>query len=417
MIRSNKASFGAIALALGSLTLLCAADGPDRAVAASAKAAKKAIKALDKHDIDAAIAAAEQAVALSPRDAGYRLLLGQSYLKAGRFQSAGQAFDDTLALDRGNGRAALNLALTQIARGDRQAARGTLDMHAGDIPAADRGLALALTGDTPGAVTVLTMLARSPETSPKVRQNLALSYALAGQWNIARVIAAADMSPADVDARLEEWAAFAQPKAASDQVASLLGVSPVVDGGQPVALALNAAPATAVAAVVPVPAPAPIVVTAPVQVTAVVAPVKPVITFAAPKEVVQIITPAMIASQSRPYKTPIRVVARSVAKAAPAKGNWYVQLGAFDNPEVAKDGWVRAGRRYAALKTYVPRRADLRTAKSTLHLLSVGGFTRTAAKDVCSEYRSRGGSCFIRSYAGDQLKAWLGPDAKQVAMK
>lgn len=417
MIRSNKASFGAIALALGSLTVLCAADGADHVVTAGAKAAKKAVKALDKRDAEVAIAAAEQAVALAPGEAGYRLLLGQSYLQAGRFRSAEQAFGDTLKLDGGNGRAALNLALTQIARGDRQAARATLDTHAGDIPAADRGLALALTGDTPGAVTVLTMIARSPEASPKIRQNLALAYALAGEWNIARVIAAADMSPADVDARLEQWAAFAQPHAASDQVAGLLGVRAVADGGQPVALALTAPSAVdpvAVVAADPAPIVAPAAVAAPVAVPAAV-PVRPIIVFAAPKEVVQAITPAMIADQPKPFKTPIKTAAAPSAR--PARGIWYVQLGAFDSPDVARNGWGLARQRYAALKAYVPRRADLRTATSTLHLLSVGGFTRAAANDVCTAYRARGGSCFIRSYAGDQLKTWLRPDTKQVAMK
>ena len=413
MVRFSKASLGAIALTLGGLSLPTASSGADRVEAASARAAERASKALSKRETDKAIMAAEQAVALSPRTAQYRMLLGQSYLQAGRFQSAAQAFGDTLALDGGNGRAALNLALTQIAGGQQQTARATLDAHVGDIPTADRGLALALAGDTRGAVAVLTLVARSPDASPKVRQNLALSYALAGEWGIARVVAAADMSPADVDTRLEQWAAFAQPRDTAEQVASLLGVRPVADSGQPVGLALNAPAATAVAAAEP----APVVVPAPVQVAAVVVPVKPIITFAAPKEVVQVITPAMIASQSRPYKTPIRVAVRSAPKSTPARGNWYVQLGAFGTPEVAKDGWVRAGRRYAALKTYTPRRADLRSAKSTLHLLSVGGFTRTAAKDVCSEYRSRGGSCFIRSYAGEQLKAWLGSEAKQVAMK
>ena len=70
------------------------------------------------------------AVQVAPTEAGYRLLLGQSYLQAGRFASAAQAFADTLTLDGSNGpvvgKAALNLALTQIAGGDWQTARRTL---------------------------------------------------------------------------------------------------------------------------------------------------------------------------------------------------------------------------------------------------------------------------------------------------
>lgn len=421
MPRSNMASFGAIALALGSLTSLCAADSADRVVTASAKAAKKAAKALDRHDTRQAIVAAEQAVALAPREAAYRLLLGRSYLQAGRFQSAGQAFDDTLQLDATNGRAALNLALTQIARDDRRAARSTLDAHIADIPTADRGLALALTGDTAGAVSVLTLIARSPEATPKARQNLALAYALAGEWSLARVVAAADMSPADVDARLGQWAAFVQPQAASDQVATLLGVRAVADGGQPDALALTTpvAPRSVDVAAVPavtqaVPVPVPVAVAA--------IPAKPRIVFAAPKEVVQSLTSTMIAGTSTPYKTPAKVAAkpggRAAARAsAPARGTWYVQLGAYDNPRVAQDGWARARARYAAFKAYAPHRSDIRTAKATFHLLSVGGFTRAAAKDVCTAYRQHGGACFVRVFAGNQLAAWLAPENKQLASK
>src|SRR3546814_7635088 len=84
---------------------------------------------------------------LAPREAGYRAVLGQSYLTDGRFTSARQAFTDALALDSNNGKVALSLALAQTAEGDWTAARATLDDHAGVIPATDRGLALALAGD------------------------------------------------------------------------------------------------------------------------------------------------------------------------------------------------------------------------------------------------------------------------------
>ncbi|WP_334000477.1 hypothetical protein [Sphingomonas aurantiaca] len=157
-----------------------------------------------------------------------------------------------------SGKAALNLALSQVATGDWQAARQTLATQAAIIPALDRGLALSLAGDTAGGIALLTEVARSPETNVKVRQNLALSFALAGRWQEARVVAAADMAPGDVDARLEQWALFAQPAAASDQVASLLGVRAAADSGQPVALALNPArvapgvPAQAMASADPV---------------------------------------------------------------------------------------------------------------------------------------------------------------------
>ena len=97
----------------------------EQVVSKAATAAKKAAKALTKQKLERAIALAEIAVGLQPRDAGYRLLLGQAYLASGRFQSAETSFIDTLTLDPERERAALNLALTQIALGKGDAARST----------------------------------------------------------------------------------------------------------------------------------------------------------------------------------------------------------------------------------------------------------------------------------------------------
>lgn len=183
-------------------------------------------------------AAMEQAVGLSPRDAGYRLLLADIYLRQGRFESARATFADVLELDPSNNRAGLSFALTQIALGRPAAAVGQLEQMAPNAPAADVGLALALAGQPRRAIELLEPAARSPSATPRIRQNLALSYALAGDWRRARAIAAQDLSPADIDARMTQWASFARPGSAPTQVATLLGVSPTADPGQPTALAL-----------------------------------------------------------------------------------------------------------------------------------------------------------------------------------
>ena len=39
--------------------------------------------------------------------------------------------------------------------------------------------------------------------------------------------------------------------------------------------------------------------------------------------------------------------------------------------------------------------------------LSVGGFSKTGARELCSQYRSHGGRCFIRTGAGDQVAQWV----------
>src|SRR3546814_4428368 len=54
---------------------------------------------------DRAMMLAERVVAVTPADAGYRTLLAQIYLRAGRFVSADQAFADVIQLMPGNDKA------------------------------------------------------------------------------------------------------------------------------------------------------------------------------------------------------------------------------------------------------------------------------------------------------------------------
>ena len=426
-------SLGASALLLGGTMVGCAGHGDgiasasDRNAAAvgrtAARDAAKADKALRKHDAAQAVVNAEAAVALQPRNADYRLLLGQSYLQSGRFVSARDALADALALDNAGpnrGKAALNLALAQIATGDWAGARKTLDDHDAAIAPADRGLAMALAGDPNAGVAVLTAVARSGETNATVRQNLALSYALAGQWQLARVVASADMSPADVDARMEQWATFAHPSSASDQVASLLGVRPVEDTGQPVALALNAA--------VPI---APAAAQAPVQTAELSPDVVParasdpvfpehrpmlaeqdVSPPAAPRLVpAKRVTAALIRPDVKPIKlaaVPVRSAARvALRMPVPAKGKWFVQLGAFDSPGVAKDAWGRAMRRMPSLADSGPNGTSITTKAGQFYRLSVGGYARTDAVQLCQRFRASGGQCFVRGEAGDRTAQWV----------
>jgi hypothetical protein len=138
-----------------------------------------------------------------------------------------------------------------------------------------------LAGQTQRATEILESAARAPGATARTRQNLALTYAMAGDWRRARAVAAQDISPADLNARLYQWAAFARPGADGARVASLLGVEPGQDSGQPVRLALApTAPDQAFAEAAPVPeshaefapATAPAPEAAPVQVAAAEAP-------------------------------------------------------------------------------------------------------------------------------------------------
>ncbi|WP_448500736.1 tetratricopeptide repeat protein [Sphingomonas sp.] len=374
----------------------------------AADAAAKAEKALARRDFVDAASHAEAAVGARPDHAAYRAMLGQAYLAGGRFLSAAQALGDALAIDPSNGRAALSLTLAQIALGDWQTARETLNAHAAHIGAADRGLALALSGDPQGAVMVLANAAREPTADAKVRQNLALSLALAGHWQEAKTIAAIDLSPADADKRILEWAAFARPGSASDQVAKLLGVTPVEDKGQPVRLALNARPEAMAAVVQPVvPAEADLSAMAPEPVEMAAAPAATRIVFAERSEVVQAVPvrdeqPVRLASVS----PTARAVAASDRPADMARGSYYVQLGAFENAGVARDAWSRMSRRVAGLRGQSPKGMGVEVDGQNFYRLSVGGFARGDADRLCRQVRSSGGRCFVRGHAGEQVASW-----------
>lgn len=420
------AGAGVSALLVASVVTLSLSHGAAPAVAtarvdpkdakAAADCAADAQRMLAKKQWDKAVKLAEEAVGLNGQDAGYRALLGAAYLRAGRFASAEQAYRDVMTLQPDNGRAALNLALAQIGTGKWDEARVTLDSHAATIAPADRGLAIALAGDPAGAVEVLTVAARSAEADAKTRQNLALAYAMAGRWAEARALVSVDLDAGAVDARLGEWASFVRPRSASDQVASLLGVTPVVDPGQPVALALagtvpvttaekvdafmpgRADPAVEAAVVADA---AQLEEPAVAMVPAV--PAAPAPALPAPARV--------IAAQPAGYKiasapAPRRAAAPAAAVRMPAKGDWFVQIGAYQNAAVARDGWGRAARRLPVLARLNPNGATATVKGSSVYRLSVGGFARTDAVTLCRGLRARGAPCFVRGGVGEQIAAW-----------
>lgn len=439
--RKKMLSLGLSALAIGgTLTGLVATQGMvafagSGAIQADARKAQReageARELLARGKAEKALPRAELAVSLDPRNSAHRALLGQVYLMSGRFTSASQALTDALSLDPADGRSALNLALAQIGTGDWAGARATLDAHTAQIPAGDRGLAYALAGDPMKGIEILGPAAREVGATSKVRQNLALSLALAGRWQEAKVVASMDLSPADLDARIAQWAAFSRPVNAYDQVSSLLGVRAVMDAGQPVALALNNSTTTMAAAVQTVdpadavvpaettvaavePAPAPVVteVAAPAPAPAIETGGK--VTFAARQEVVQSVPTvaakpvrtAAVAPAPARAATPAPAPRAATPARQPAKGNFYVQLGAYDSAAVARDAWKRATGRYSALGAHSPSGVEVSTSAGKFYRLSVGGFARADAVSLCVSIKANGGSCFVRASAGDVAANW-----------
>jgi Flp pilus assembly protein TadD len=453
MSTRNRFRMAASALALAGVLSACAAGG-NRVTKASdfrAKGVKvglatRALAALNANDSATAVQYAEQAVAQTPRDAGFRALLGKAYFAAGRFASAEQAFKDALSLYPDQPQIMLKLALVQIAQGKNADALEFLEFARPALDSADYGLAIALAGKPQNAIDSLRSAASQRGADARVRQNLALAYALAGDWVNARVVAAADVSPDKLDARIQEWMQFAggATKPAT-QIAALTGVTPApFDPGAPVALALvKPEAATAVAAAQPAPVPAPLAeVPAPQPEVSYAPPPPPPV---APAVVATVSTPAEVASQvgsitvnlpaprpadpapaiaaAAPQEFPFVEVkkrqpkAKVVKASAPAaraafqravarpagKARVVVQLGAYGSSERVLGAWNAAARKYRALANYAPMSARFAGPKGIVYRLSVRGFADTAeAGRVCASVKRAGGSCFVRTIAGDR---------------
>lgn len=465
MKSAKLARLAASTLFLGlGITALGPVEQAVMAASPASKAAKLMVKAnallsSDKLDKSKSVAWAEQAVALSPNNGALRFVLGRAYLANGRFFAAETSFADALALTPNNGRAALNLALMKVSRGQNEAALGLLDEHSDQLTATDKGLAQALAGDTAGGIMTLEAAARAPGANAQTRQNLALAYALANRWGEAKAVAKQDLAPEMVDARLSQWALLAHPRAAWDQVVGVLGIRPVYDPGQPSQLALNNVPSSQMQAEASPPPPAPV---DPVRAVAASMNADPAPVFELPSDVpasaiaetAQVAAPlpapsivaaavpfvpaplilapisplkqAVVAvSKTRPVAAVRAVSAPVVAVAAPVyerkaveSGRFVVQLGAFGNGRVAEVAWNRAIAKVSELRSYDPVSARVKVKAGNFYRLSVSGFaTREAAGQVCTRVKAAGGACFVRSIAGDTPLQWASRGGTQIATR
>jgi len=112
---------------------------------------------------------------------------------------------------------------------------------------------------------------------------------------------------------------------------------------------------------------------------------------------------------------PARVPARRVAMAAvaavpmkpvaaPAKGSFFVQIGAYRSVAIAHDKWGGIARNFAG---QMPHGMNVTSKAGTFYRVSVGGFSRAQADAMCSSYRARGGNCFVRAGAGEKPATWV----------
>ncbi len=413
--------------------------------------ATRAQLSLAANDIPTAINLAERAVANRGDDAGFRALLGNCYLAAGRFASAEAAYTDSLTLIGNQPQIALKLALVQVALGKPGEAASLLAEAQTILDPADLGLALALAGRPDQAIQVLDPAARAIGADARVRQNLALAHALSGDWQGARTIAAQDVPADQLDGRIQQWMALAKPGQPGVAVASFIGVAPAAsDPGQPIRLALNKdqarqrlaaatmplAPAAPVAAPQPVPAPvavaiappmpepvaytpapvayatapivAPTVAAAPVEEA--VAPPLPVrmaetapVKVAAPVRHVSIRTPRPALSQAAVRLTDALPQLRHAAvRVMASHSKAVVQLGAYSSRDRIALAWTHATGQYAALRNYQPMTARFDGARGIVYRLSVKGFgSDREAITLCQSLKRAGRNCFVRAAFND----------------
>ena len=439
--------------AIASLTLTATATS---AAPRAEVSYSKAQKALDKGKITKAISYAEAAVLAEPRNASYRALLGTAYLEAGRYNSAAESFGDALELGDTDSRTVLSYALTKTAIGEKKVALETLLEWERALDPADAGLAMALAGNPERGVFVLTNALRAGQNTPKIRQNLAYTYALAGNWRAARVMAAEDVPANQLDVRLSDWASKARPEGHMMRVSALLGIAPVSDGGVPTSLALSNFPSaeamlaeaeaakpmeevsTKVAAAPAKPSEAETLAfergdeakpvakpeeKAPVQVAEVKvaeAKVPAPVTTPAPKprasaKTVQPATPTFVsrpvtqdlpepsaskrvaAAPKKPAAKPATKKPAAKTAAAPKGDSHMVQLGSYNSEVEAKRGWTSLKGKFPQLAKHDVVITKAEVKGKTYYRVAAAGFGRQGAAQMCSTVKSAGRGCFAYS--------------------
>jgi hypothetical protein len=297
-----------------------------------------------------------------------------------------------------------------------------LNAHESGIATADLGLALALSGQPDRGIHVMSNAIRGGENTAKMRQNLAYSYALAGRWREARLMAAQDVPAGQLDARIEQWALMSSPEAQQLRVAKLLDVpAGVRDAGQPVQLALAnnpsidqlASEATAVAvadnaelaplAVASAPANAlpPLELSPAVETESYRAP-QPArasefqAAFAAPAPVAQDAARFVQAPVVQETSVRGRAVAEPVVArvAAQADGTHLVQLGSFASEAGARRAWGIYTKKYPELAGHEMVISEAVVRGKRYWRVSAAGFGRSSSSAMCGRVRSTGNGCF-----------------------
>ncbi len=337
----------------------------------------------------------EAAVTKAPLDPAARAALGKTYLRAGRFEAAASALRDAVALGDGSQGTTLGLALAQIACGRNREALATLDRGEEIIAPAELGLALALAGGTERGIAVLTDGVRDGTSNPRLRENLAYAYALAGRWADARLTASFDLPPDQLDARLQQWAQSIQSGGERVRIAGLLNVPATVDMGMPVSLALNAVPAPE-AAIVKGDIAAELPAIAAPALVAMAEPVAPAPFVAAP-------VPAYLPAV---WQLPVHRPAVRIHHAV-VNFDHGVQLGAFSSAVAAARAELILARRNPQLRGHGFLITQANVHGRAYWRVATLGYDAETASATCVSLKQHGGACFAYATNHAPLGRWL----------
>ena len=397
----------------GALLTGCATQS----AAPAGVSASRAEAALASGNHRQAISHAEAAVLADPHNPAYRAVLGSAYMDAGRFSSAATSFDDAMQLGDNSARTALSLALALTGEGKTDEAAALLHDWEGEIATADVGLALALAGQPERGVQLMSNAIRAGDNTPKMRQNLAYAYALAGRWREARLMAAQDVPADQVSDRIAEWAATAAPELSQARLAKLLDVpASVHDAGQPTQLALANTPSMeqlaseASASTDPVAelpslagaaAPAgelpplasvdPSAAVARYEAPPVERPGNFQSAFAAPASASTM--PAAVTPNSVRFDQPAPHRAEPVV-AQRGDGTHLVQLGSFASEQGARRAWGIYANRYPELAGHQMVISEAVVKGKRYWRVSAAGYARATASSMCGRVRAGGQGCF-----------------------
>ena len=389
----------------GALLSGCSTNSAAPASISASRA--EAALAAGKHE--RAINHAEAAVLAEPRNAQYRAMLGAAYLDAGRFGSAATSFDDAIQLGDVSARTELRLALARAGEGRLAEAAALLNEHERNIPIADVGLALALAGQPERGIHLMSNAIRGGENTAKMRQNLAYSFALAGRWREARVMAEQDIPADQVGDRIAEWAETVAPEAWQVRVAKLLDVpAGASDAGQPVQLALANTPSFEQLAAQPgdenaeeqpfeivaeatldeLPAIEAVESTAPAPVAGLTAvPASSFQSAFVDPAAGPALTPTPAAFDSASF------VATAAQGAPAAAGTHLVQLGSFSTEQGARRAWNIYTQRYPELANHQMVISEAMVKGKRYFRVAAAGFSRASSTTMCGTVRGKGQGC------------------------